>query len=160
ADDVKQGLARWDAQGLFHYQHALALIAGAHIETYRDTDAALELLSAGWSEVKRHRFMHAAFVRVTLYELRARARIGASRKRRDPMLLGAALADARRLEFERTPLPMGVAQLLRANVAMARGDLERAVDRLRAGIVHMESYGLGPWLLASRVALGELLRGD
>lgn len=160
SDNVAEAISRWASGDEFHFQHLFALMAAASIELYRESPQALDRLDAKWPELKKRLFLRVRYARTVLLELRGRARVLASRKRRDPVLLRLAQGDARALFRERDPIARGFAHLIQANVQQERGQVGRAVEELRLGIGYLEGHGLDLWVPSAKLELGRLIGGD
>jgi hypothetical protein len=160
AEDVRAAAARWEGARYLHVQHVFALVAVSYTDLYRGVTRGLETLEQRWGVFKRQFFLQVRFPRTTLYELRGRARLLAAKQRKDPALLRAAEADARVLLAQGEPPERGFAQLLLANAAIQRGQLERGVELLRDGIGLLEPHGLELWSLSARCVLGQLIGGE
>jgi hypothetical protein len=160
AEDVRAAASRWqDAQDL-HVQHLFGLVSVTYVDLYRGVTRGLETLEQRWQQFKRQFFLQVRFSRATLFELRGRARLLAAKQRKDAGLLRAAEADARVLLAHGDAPERGLGRLLMANACIQRGQLERGVELLRAGIADLEPNGMELWSLSARCVLGRLIGGD
>jgi hypothetical protein len=75
-------------------------------------------------------------------------------------LLGAAEADARRLEGTKLEYAVALAQLFRAGVASSRGDQGTARQRLTRAIESLDALAMYSYAAAARWRLGVLLGGQ
>jgi hypothetical protein len=151
------------ARGVYHVQHYYALVSQLRIELYarRGAEAWQRVLST-WPRLRKSMLLHVQVVRHIALEHRARA------------ALAAGLADAgaaselfeeaervcRQLERERIAPLAGLATLLRACVADARGEREVALRLLAQADAQLVPHDHGLHLAAVRRRRGELLGGD
>jgi tetratricopeptide (TPR) repeat protein len=130
-------IAWWPDTRTFHVQHYLHLQATVHADLYvGDAQAAWRRVETAWPRVRASGLLRVSSARVDLGAIRARAALAAAmgadgaRRRR---LLRIAAHEARKLSRERSRPARGDALLIRAAIALARGDDESAaVDAARA----------------------------
>ena len=150
-EEVGQAMAHW-SRGGYHVQHNDQAWGMAQIELYAGRGgAAWDLIAWNWPALSRSLLLRVQFIRVAMWQLRARC---AWRRRSVPTslqpLLRAAAADARRLEREATPWSLASARLVRAALAWNRGGdarRSRSPDRRRRAIrrhSHGSRRGRGP----------------
>jgi hypothetical protein len=99
-------------------------------------------------------------MRVQMLHLRAVCAIQASVKTRDVSLLRVADKDASRIERERAPWALPEAQIIRASLAVRRGNLDDAVVLLDRAAARFETLGRAQFARPARWQQGLLLRGD
>src|SRR5262249_62342064 len=85
-------------------------------------DSAWARVTSQWPALARSLYLRVQVVRIFMWHLRARSALAAAaRSPRPKALWRAALRDARRIERERMPWALPLAQLVRAAVAAAGG---------------------------------------
>jgi eukaryotic-like serine/threonine-protein kinase len=157
---VKESRSRWRARETLHTQALLNTLASTACDLYRRDECADVRLSQRFNELELREFLRVMFVRVSLLELRGRARLAVAAQRGELTRLRAVELDARRLLGEHERSATGFAELLMANVHMLRGDHAGALAALERGIAELEPLGLDPWVQCAHLALGQLRGGD
>jgi serine/threonine protein kinase len=158
---VHEAMRDWSHRG-YQLQHYRAMIAETHLELYAGNGArAYELVVRDWPALKRNFLLKIQYVRADARFLRARAAIASlatapDRKER----LAEAARLARQLENERMPWTAGLASIVAACVAHARGDRDGAVTHLRAAAQRADAVEMLLHAMAARRQLGLLLGGD
>jgi len=150
----------WTRRGM-HVQHHNALRAQALIDLYcGDGAAAWHRFAEARTPYERSLLTHVQYLRVELYEMRARSALAASASAGSPRrMLSAAEADAHRLERERVPWARAFAALIRAGVAAGRGRPGAAADRLVEAAARFEALHMAVFAAAARRRLGEVRGG-
>src|SRR5262249_31353075 len=121
--DLHEVMAHWSRQG-FHVQHLTGLMGQVQIDLYRGAGtAAWERVTGHWPALAESLFLRVQVVRIFMLHLRARSALAAATQAARPRSLwSAALRDARAIEREQMPWSTPLAQLIRAGLAVARGD--------------------------------------
>ncbi|HUQ04191.1 MAG TPA: AAA family ATPase [Kofleriaceae bacterium] len=161
ADDPAQGrarlrdaMARWSRRDTFHVEHWWAMQADAHIDLYAgDGKAATAGLAARWSGLERSLIMRCQLTRIEAWSVRGRASLVANDLR-------AAEADARRIARERMAWSAPVVAMLRAGIAAARGDDEKASTLLTSAVPGFEAANMALHAAIARRRLGALRGGE
>jgi hypothetical protein len=146
----------------YYFQHQNSLSAQVQIALFCGKgDEAWQYLQRNWSKVVRSELLRIQFLRVMQLQLRARSALAvALNERRPEPLLRAVERDAGRLERERKPYAQAMAALLRAGVAAARGQKERAVKWLAKAVIDFEAVDMRLYAAAARYRQSELLADE
>jgi serine/threonine protein kinase len=159
--EVRQVMDEWSQQG-FHVQHMNRLFDEVQIDLYQgEGSAAWGRVTDQWPALARSYLLRVQQVRIFLLHLRARAALAAALAAAEPEpLLQAAEQDARLLRRERIAWADGLAQLVRAGVAMGRHDAGGARQLLEDAAGRLEAAGLRLHAVAARRRLGEQVGGS
>ncbi len=130
ADDA---IVHWAKRGT-HFFHFLDLLAQAQIDLYEGLpDAAYTRVLDGWPAYESSLIRRVQFVRIKMFELRARTAIAltahSSEKRKEELLRDAERC-ARSLDDEGARWAIPLARILRAGIAVKRGRPEDGRDLL------------------------------
>ncbi len=163
--EADEAMRRWSKLGFLH-QHWDDLLARCEIDLYRgQPQAALDRVTARWSDLTDAYLLMIQVSRVEAYSLRARAALACalaaaagSDERR--LFLKRARADARRIGREKAPWTRPLAQLLDGAIAAAQGQPERARERLATSVAGFGSVGMQLHRAAAERLLGQLEGGD
>ena len=137
---VVDALSLWSRAG-FHVQHYYEQLALAHVDLYEGNgEAAWLRITSRWGALTRSLLMRVQQVRVEMRFCRGAHCAGRSVTDRHHRL-AVAVADADDLEREDLPRAAGLAALLRAGIAEARGHVDDAVVRYREAIAALEASG-------------------
>ncbi len=153
---LQSSVERWSPPG-FHLQNVTALMADTYIDLYAgDFEAAWERWRRRWADVLGSHFLYVQVLRVFVHELHARTALAmASRSAQPKPLLRAAEAGARRIERERLPWALPLAQRLRAGLATVRGDRATAAELLEQAAAGFEVAELRVFAMATRRRLAD-----
>jgi hypothetical protein len=160
---TEEAMRRWSRQ-TFQVAHWWHLLAETQIDLYQGEGVrALDRMHDAWPQLKASLLLQVQLTRLEAWHLRARAALRAAEvatgsTRTD--LLEAAERDAGRIERERMPWSDPLAALLRAGVAAARGQVERAEGLLAGAVPGCEAAGMALYAAAACHRRGELLGGD
>jgi hypothetical protein len=162
--EIAEALEPWSQRG-FHLQHYWEMLAGAQTDLYvGDGPTALVRLTGPWRAVERSLVLRVQMVLIEALSLRARCGLAAasrlppgSERRR---LLDAVERDARRIAVERMKWAIPIAELLRAGLAAARGESERAVERLTAAAAGFDAVEMKLHAACARRRLAQLVGGS
>jgi serine/threonine protein kinase/tetratricopeptide (TPR) repeat protein len=160
-DEVGQAMAHW-SRGGYHVQHNDQAWGMAQIHLYAGRGgAAWDLMTWNWPALSRSLLLRVQFIRVAMWQLRARCALAAAEDSSEPeALLHAAAADARRLEREATPWSHASARLVRAALAWNHGDERGAADLLTDAAGRFDGIPMAICAAAARRRLGVLVGGD
>jgi hypothetical protein len=160
---LDEAMSEWSKRG-FHLEHFYELLARTNALLY--SGRALEAqsnLTARWPALRRS-LLPLAVQAVLIHALEARGRCaiaaaeeGAAHR---PRFLRDALDSAGRIERERMDWATPKAKLLRAGIAMARDDRERAAALLRDAASGFDAVDMALYAAAARRTLGKLIAGD
>ncbi|HEX5659795.1 MAG TPA: hypothetical protein VFX59_21520, partial [Polyangiales bacterium] len=156
---IREARSRWRARDTLHAQSLLNLLASTSNDLYRHDSQSDARMAERMGELDLRQFTRPLFPRVSLLELRGRARLMTAVQCEEPSRLRAVEGTARKLFAENEHAANGFAQLLMANVHMMRQEPLRAARAIELGVVELEPLGLDPWVQSARLALGRL-RGD
>jgi tetratricopeptide (TPR) repeat protein len=156
--DMHEAMRQWSQEG-FHVQHLTGLMGQVQTALYQgDRSAAWDLITGQWPALKASLFLRVQTVRIFMINLRARSALQAAVGAAQPRPFHrAALADARRLERERTLWSQPLAAALRAGVAAASGDRWGAAALLAAAEKGFTTVDMKLFAAAARRRRGELL---
>ena len=158
---VEEAKRRWSKQG-FLVAHYFMLLAETNIDLYLgESAAAYERIDERWPAFEQSMLLRVQFLRIEAYNMRARAGLAEALHARDPKrLLAQVEKDARTIEKENAAWADPLALLLRAGVAMARSDVDAAVDLLTSAAVDFDAVDMKLYANVARRWLGELIGGD
>jgi hypothetical protein len=156
-----RAIERWSRSG-FHIQHHHALRSQAFIDLYcSDGASAWERLSGSRVVYQRSLLRRFQYIRIELWETRARCALAAAAQAANPApLLRAAEADARRLRREKLPWAAALSDLVRAGCAACSGDTGSVSASLNATVLRLDALDMQLYAAAARYRLGELLGGQ
>ncbi len=161
-DHVEAVAATQHLTGSFILPHYYRMRAAAQIELYcGDGARAAALLDRSWSAFSKSVTSKVQVTRLDALYLRARTAIARAMESDSPeALLRAATRDARAIAREKVDWARGSVALIRAGVAVGRGDHTTALEECDAAIASARVCGMQ--LIATIAALrrGQLLGGD
>jgi len=121
---IRDAIREWPS-GAFHLQHWYALFGSVQTSLYAGRGLeAWDEVGRAWPQLRRSLLLRLPPVRINSLQLRARAALAAAAGQDSAdteILVSAALADARRIERERTVWGGALAELIRAGAADLRG---------------------------------------
>jgi len=160
-EDVRAGLAMWTKHG-FHLQHNWGIVAQVHRDLYvGDGESAWRRTTSAWPKLKAGFMLRVDMVRLDSLHQRARAAIAAARTADNPArLLHQAQRDARAIARDVVPSMRAIAILLRAQIAAARGQDERAVAEFNDAAAACAAANLSLFAACARFRSGEIEGGD
>jgi hypothetical protein len=159
--EAEDAIRRWSRQGT-HLPHFMDVLAQAQIDLYEGhRERAYKRVEDTWGKLKGAMLLRVQFIRIKMLELRARgalamatlARGDAEPYRRD------AERWARDIEAERTRWGSPLAKLVRAAVAVQRGDKAKAIALLDLATNELDVEKMELHVAAARWAHGELIGG-
>ena len=162
---VSDAIARWSVRG-FHTQHWWNLIAQSEIALYQGRSAdAWESMNNEWPAVKGAMLLRIQYILIeSLYHRASSALAAAADSKSDAarqnVLLRTAERDAASIDREKMPWGSALAGLIRAGMAVTRGDHEAALTLLGSAEAALESTDMRLYAAAARRCRGELIRGD
>ncbi len=161
AAELALALAQWTVQG-FHLQHYHHLLGLGQLHLYTgDGAAGYAALAERWPALEGSLILRIELVCNEALLLRARlALLEASQV---PARRSARLTEVRRLlrrARRGCPAMRGMAELAGASLAVAFGEEDAAVARLRGAITLLESADMATYAAVARGRLGALLGGD
>ncbi len=157
--DADAAIAQWSHAGT-HVAHFLDTQAQAQIDLYvGDSYRAVDRVRARWKSFDEALLLRVQYIRISLLSLWARAALAAATReaRPDPVLLDEALAKARALEREHMPWAAGFVHQTRAGVAMARGDVSKALSLLDSAIDAFAAADMMLFVASARRRRGEVM---
>ena len=152
-DEIRRMMEPWSLTG-YHIQHNDQIWAAVQIELYcGQSRAAWDLLTRHWPALARSLLLRVQFIRVSMWNLRARAALAAAATADDPtLLLRFAARDARRLAREGVPWSVAHARLIQGLLAAARGAHDEAAARLDEAAARFEAADMHLCAAAARAA--------
>jgi hypothetical protein len=126
--DVASSMREWSKQGT-HLEHFYELMALANADLYEgDAESARKRLLAQWRPMRRALLMMVQNVRIHLWRLRGQTTLAAASAHSSGRAarLEEVTTAAVRIERERASWGLPFARMLRAGIASAQGDNERA----------------------------------
>jgi hypothetical protein len=162
-EELQQAIERWSSQA-FHLQHWYELSGQVESFLYAgEAVTARRHLDDRWPLLKSSLLLRVQIVLLNSLYLRARCAIatalaseGAAERRAS---LRIAEKDARRMEREHMPWGDALARLVRACVAAARGERERAASELESAEKALRDTDMALHAGAAQRRRGELLGG-
>jgi serine/threonine protein kinase/tetratricopeptide (TPR) repeat protein len=159
--EIDEALAQWNRDETFENQHYMAFIAGACTDLYSgDLDGALARCERTDAAMRGNLLAHVQVIRGTWRFMRSLCRLRGARRGDTAALLRSVAGDARRLAREGAGWCEGAASLLRAGLALHRGDRDDARQQLRLADERLGEVGFEQFRQPARWRLGELLGGD
>jgi tRNA A-37 threonylcarbamoyl transferase component Bud32 len=162
----EEALGEWSTQG-FHLEHYYALMALTHVDLYEGkTKAALERIEMQWAALRRSLLLRVQYVRLTCFNLRARAALalasstGARDESERARLLRLAERDAATIESENAAWAMPCALLVRAGVEALRGARATMLAHLERAAGLFEASDMVLHAKVTRGALGAQTGGS
>jgi tetratricopeptide (TPR) repeat protein len=151
-------MARWSPAG-FHLQHWHELTALTAIDLYEDQpERALERLRTRFGPLRRSMLLRIEYIRLYAAYLRAASHLAIAA--RVPSAAGshlrAAEVEAVALARNGARWALGLAQLLRGSIHAQRGERERALQALEAGIASCRDVNLLLFARVGEYRLGQL----
>jgi len=156
---VSEAMGSWSRQG-FHLQHYWEVLALANCDLYEgEGRSAYVRITETWKRLRESLLLRVELVRVEAIHLRARAALAAASQATDPSALWKeALAMARRLERAGWARPF--AAIVRAGVAVGRGQMQRAEALFERAEKQFAAADMALYEAAARYRRGEILGGD
>ena len=155
-DEVRRMMESWSRAG-YHIRHNDQLWAAVQIELYCGQGrAAWDLLTRHWPALVRSQLLRVQFIRVLMWNLRARAALAAATADDPTLLLRSAARDARRLAREGVPWSVAHARLIQGLLAAARGAHDEAAARLDEAAARFEAADMHLCAAAARARRGGL----
>jgi hypothetical protein len=158
---VQRAMAHWQ-EVEYQVYHYTALTANTQIDLYEgDGASALARMRAEWPCVARALLLHVEIVKVYMLYLRARCALATADDADDPEpYRRIAAEDARALARMRPVWARGASHQIRAALAFATGDLDRAVRELGLAVEALEADDLYLFSQCARYRRGHLVGGD
>lgn len=156
-----EALQRWSRKGFFA-QHLLGMVSRAEALLYKgDGAGARRFLAEQEAPYRKSRLNRIQYGYIQFLYSRARAALlAASQQRWDPKLLRSAEKDARLLSRENRRDALGMASVIRAGLAHARGIEDQTVKHLSDAIGLFEAMEMELHAAAASRALGRIHGGD
>jgi serine/threonine protein kinase len=146
----------WPQDG-FHMQHLAIFLGEARVHLYCDDgEAAVKHIEAMWPDLKKSMLLFARFVRVESVWLRARSYALAYAQTQNPRYKSGALRDIAELESLEFLAASGHAHFVRASIAAADGEKQRAVEILRRAASSYEQDHIPFFAAIARYRIGQL----
>ena len=158
--ELREALDRWSGAG-FHIQHYYSMNAQLSVMLYSAAcDDAGKLLEERWPALERSMLLRVQFIRLSMFDARARVKLLSALRSSDPGARDRGLAeveqDARRIARERVAWASGLAHLLSAQVAHARGHADQAAALASAAVDAFERVHMALHSTVAREVLGRL----
>jgi hypothetical protein len=161
--DLKDAIARWSTKA-FYMQHYYALVAEADTALYAgDPSLAGQVLRERQPALERSRLLRVHHIRIEWLHLCARSLIARAAIQEGPgaeSLLREAEAVARRIERERVHWGDALAALVRASIALHRGNRGEAARRLGFAASIFAIADMDLYAAVTRRRLGAILGGQ
>jgi hypothetical protein len=158
AQQIGLAMKAWSPEG-YLAQHFYALVAGVQLELYAGRGAAAwALAEREWARLDASLFMKVQFIRVEAHHLRARAALAAAAAAPQGAAVYQAVAerDATVLERENAPWATALAQLVRAALAVQRGQQAAARTLLDDAAAQLTALDMGGYAGAAKLRRAEL----
>jgi len=158
---VEEAISSW-SQSNFHMQHFFHLLASTQVNLYAKQGRPYSRVMAAWPALTSSFLLRVSMVSHTMRHLRARAAIAqaAMDKSERELLLKDADDSGEKLTDARVHYAAGWGHAVRAGVDAARGDLERAAQRLERAEAAFYESDMTLYAAATRYQLGRLMGGD
>ena len=158
---LSEALSQWSREG-FHVEHYLGMQAEAQINLYTgETTVGWEKYMKLYPALEGSLLLRIQNIRIGMLQLRARLALAASAFSSDKeQLLAAAETDASRIERENMVWSNGLAELLRAGIAAARGNRSGALTKLTSAAASFDTAEMALYAIAAQYRRGQLLGAD
>jgi hypothetical protein len=164
---LNEARADWSFEG-YHLQHMNLIWAECLLDFYTGKYAAPWIrLRNEWSAIKRSKLFWLQLYRVEIGFIRAASALLAARSTAGDedsadrrAFLRIAARDARKLRRENFPCARGYAWLIRAGLASARGNADRAMAHLAVAAEGFDAADMALHAAAARRQLGRLQGGE
>jgi serine/threonine protein kinase len=161
-EEVRKGIEGWSHEG-FQLEHYWTLLSEADIAMYEGGTLARRLFRTQWPALARSLLLRVQYSLIEALDRRARSALSAAADvaaADRAALLREAERDARRIERERTPWGNALALLVRAGVAVARGDVDAALTLLTSAEPALLALDMALHAASARRHRGQLLGGE
>jgi tetratricopeptide (TPR) repeat protein len=160
-EEMREAMSHWSRHG-FHIQHLYALYSQLQCHLYRgDGVTAWEYVEQQWPVIAKSLLLRVQLIRGLWWHTRARSALAAATAVADgERLVRLAERDARRLEKENMAWIEPLARIVRAAIAVRRGDASTAIQLLEDTVKRFDQVDMPLYAAAARRRLGELLGGD
>ncbi len=155
---IDEAISGW-SQSNFHMQHFFHLLGSTQVELYAKIGRPYARVMAAWPALTKSFLLRVSMVSHTMRHLRARAAISQAvldREQRE-LLLRDADDCGTKLTDSRVHYASGWGHAVRAGVDAARGDRERAIQRLERAEAAFYESDMSLYAAATRYQLGRLL---
>jgi eukaryotic-like serine/threonine-protein kinase len=159
---AKEALAGWPGEFL-NMPQQFELVAKAQLALYEhDGVEASSFMEKLWSQPGHRVRMMMQYLVIELGYLRGRAALGGARRRGQDIRSHLAIAAKAASSMEKTKAvwPMTFVETIRAGIATAKGEQDRAATLLRQAEEHADSRGMILNAMAARRQRGVLIGGD
>lgn len=165
-DQATQAIQAWSQRSTFFMQHHYDFVAQGNIDLYNQNgEKAIDLVEQIKPRVRSAMMHMIQFVRITLFDIQSRGAIcvvanttnNDSKKKKT---LKIAEKNAKGLINENVEWSVALGETILGQVAVAKGDRNRAQNFLNSAIKRFEEIEMGLHLAATRYRLGELQSGD
>jgi len=161
---ARESLDRWASHG-FQMQHYYQLYSHCTADLYAGRAGLVaERIDHSWTELSRSMLLRVQFVRLSLFDVRARARLAAAyasgSEAERARLLDAAEKNGRRIAREKMAWSNPLAEIVAACAAATRGDLERAEAGFAAAAEASDAADMALHAAVARRRRGHLLGGE
>jgi tetratricopeptide (TPR) repeat protein len=158
---ASDALGQWSHQG-FHIQHLNFYYGNLYVDLYAGDPAG------AWRRITETEPLLASSLLLRIQQVHAdviqhagRCAVAMATVSADPApLLRRALQSARRLDHQRTPWTIALAQLIRAGVAAVRGDSRTAAQLLADAVSRFDAAEMKLFAASARRQLGHLKGGE
>jgi len=150
------------ASSRFHLPDYYRMLSRGRIDLYRGGEDAWARLAPEWTRMESSLLNRIQSIRIEGQFLRGRCALADAAHHADlrNKRLGEASDAARKLEREKAPWARALALLVRAGISAARGDRDRAIERLSEAERSCDKADMAALATAARWRRGQLLGGD
>lgn len=159
-DEVISAMITWPRKG-FHLQHYSSLVALAQIEMYTgDYEVAWKHIEGQIKALEKSMLLRIQGLRIDALHIRARLALASATGDDRERHLRLAARLAAQIESEEMAYANPFATLIRAGIALRRGDDQRAVSLLEKAATDFDAAHMRLYAAVSRQRLGEVIGGD
>jgi hypothetical protein len=159
-EELREAMLRWSPRG-FLQVHVSEMFHRVDFALYQGQAAvARDTLRDAWPRLVRSLLLGLQTVQIPALFLRARAALAMASDSGSAALLKAAESDARRIEKEQAHWGVPIAQLIRACVAVNRGESGRALTLLQMAEAGFNEADMALHAAVVRSRRGSLVGGD
>jgi eukaryotic-like serine/threonine-protein kinase len=150
---------QWSREG-FHLQHYYELLAHGQIDLYVGNGReGLDRTDQHWPALASSLLLRVQNIRIEAQHLRARCALAEAKATGNHRLLDIATKAARKIEHERMPWALALAQLINASVSALRGDKGAAAALARAEQL-LSAADMRLYAAATRYRRGQVIGGE
>jgi len=158
---MEENMSQWAKRG-YHMQHFFRMLSMSMIRIYRDQpEDGWAMFESHWPDIKRAMLLEVRIFEIDYFSFKGRSAVASLlRNPKSTEFIRSAEKCASRLEKMKIDWAGAQASGILAGLASIVGDKEKSVAHLRAAVTSFDDTDMGAFAAASRMRLGQLVRGD